>query len=155
MIVLSNYDPPAGTAVAQFIRGLLAPVAQANPLKAEIDSLHSAMVAAYRADPASVARFYTDDAQVIGMGMHSSGRAEVERYWGQSPSGGDWTLQTLEVGGTRDAPWLLGRSTLVGQGGRRMVTDYMAVLARGADGKLRYRIDLFSPADRPMMRSPG
>src|SRR6185503_15980935 len=30
MAVLSNYDPPSATAVAQFIRGLLAPVVQTN-----------------------------------------------------------------------------------------------------------------------------
>lgn len=154
LIVLSSYDPPSGTAAAQFIRSLLQPAAMPNPLKAEIDSLHVAMVAAFKRSPASVAQFYTDDAKIIGMGMRKSGRAEVEAYWSQSMGTTDWTLETFEVGGTRDEPWLLGKSTLVGSGGRRMETDYLAVLQRGADGKLRYRIDLFTSSNRPMLRAP-
>lgn len=146
MIVLSNYDPPAATSVAQYVRSLIAPNPASNPLKAEVDSLHDAMVAAFKRDPPSVARFYTDDATIIGMGMQRRGRAEVDGYWSQGIGATDWTLQALEVGGTREAPWVLGRSTLVGQSGRRMITDYIGILARGADGRLRYRIDLFTPS---------
>ena len=38
-------------------------------LRGEVDSLHAAMTAAFRRDPASVASFYTDDARIIGMGV--------------------------------------------------------------------------------------
>lgn len=147
MIVLSNYDPPSATVIAQYIRSLVQPSAAPNPLTSEIDSLHAAMVAAFKRNPVSVAQFYTDDAKIIGMGMHRSGRAEVEAYWSQSIGPTDWILEALEVGGTRNEPWLLGRSTIVGSGGRRMVTDFLAILQRGPDGKLRYRIDLFTPAN--------
>ena len=128
----------------------------ANPvvLRREIDSLHAAMIAAYKRDPASVANYYTDDARIIGMGAHISGRDSVLKYWGQSAGPTDWQLEILEVGGTTDAPWLLGRSTLLGAGGRHQTTDYLAILARGKDGHLRYRIDLYTPADAPTMRRP-
>jgi CubicO group peptidase (beta-lactamase class C family) len=82
VVVLSNYDPPSATAVAQFIRALVSPSPQAS-LRSEVDALHAAMIAAFKRDPASVARFYTDDAQIIGMGMHRSGREQVNAYWGQ------------------------------------------------------------------------
>jgi CubicO group peptidase (beta-lactamase class C family) len=148
MVVLSNYDPPSATTIAQFIRSRLAAIqsAAANAIRSEVDSLHAAMVAAFKRDPASVARFYADDARIIGMGMRRTGREEVDQYWSQGMRATDWILETVDAGGTRDGPWVLGRSTIVGTGGRRMVTDYMAVLARGTDGRLRYRIDLFTAA---------
>jgi hypothetical protein len=158
LVVLSNYDPPSATTIAQHARSLLTALpAQRQPktaLRGEIDSLHAAMVAAFRQNPASVARFYTDDARIIGMGMHKTGRTEVDAYWSQGMGPTDWVLETLEVGGTRDEPWVLGRSTIGGAGGRRMITDYVAILQRGSDGTLRYRLDLFTPAERPMMRMP-
>jgi CubicO group peptidase (beta-lactamase class C family) len=66
MVVLSNYDPPSATLVAQYIRSLLASNTATTSSQGEIDSLHGAMVNAFKKDPSSVARFYTDDAQIIG-----------------------------------------------------------------------------------------
>jgi hypothetical protein len=80
------------------------------------------------------------------MGRRLKGRAQVDQYWRQSSGAMDWSLEILELGGTRDAPWLLGRSTLVSSSGMRQATDYVGVLERGTDGKLRYRIDFFSRA---------
>jgi hypothetical protein len=53
--------------------------AQPAALKQEIESLHRAMVAAFRHDPATVARFYTDDASILGGGSRSVGREDVNR----------------------------------------------------------------------------
>lgn len=117
--------------------------AQPAGLKQEIDSLHRAMVAAFRQDPTTVARFYTDDASIMGGGSRSVGREEVNRYWASSPKGAEWTLEVLEVGGDSQTPWVRGRSTLAGQGGRRFVTDYVGILKRGADGQLRFYIDMY------------
>ena len=111
-------------------------------LRQEIESLHRAMVAAFRQDPATVARFYTDDASILGGGSRSVGREEVSRYWASSPKGAEWTLEVLEVGGDSQSPWVRGRSTLAGQGGRRFVTDYVGILKRGADGQLRFYVDM-------------
>ena len=133
---------------------LRAQPAAPSTLRTEVESLHASMVAAFKRDPASVASFYTDDARIIGMGSHQSGRVDVDRYWSQGMRASDWILEIVDLGGTPDAPWVLGRSTLVGEGGRRMSTDYLAILARGADGRLRYRIDLYTPAEA-MMRRPG
>jgi ketosteroid isomerase-like protein len=146
--VLSNYDPPSATAVAEHIRGLLrgAPKSAQSALRAEVDSLHAAMVAAFKRSAAGVAQFYTDDAVIQGMGRRLKGRAQVDQYWQQFSGALGWSLEILEFGGTRDSPWLLGRSTLVSSNGMRQATDYVGVLERGTDGKLRYRVDFFSRA---------
>jgi CubicO group peptidase (beta-lactamase class C family) len=146
--VLSNYDPPSATAVAEHIRGLLrgAPKSAQSALRAEVDSLHAAMVAAFKRSAAGVAQFYTDDAVIQGMGRRLKGRAQVDQYWQQFSGALGWSLEILEFGGTRDSPWLLGRSTLVSSSGMRQATDYVGVLERGTDGKLRYRVDFFSRA---------
>jgi ketosteroid isomerase-like protein len=129
--------------------------AQPAALKQEIESLHGAMVAAFRQDPATVARFYTDDASILGGGSRSVGREEVTRYWASSPKGAEWTLEVLEVGGDSQAPWVRGRSTLAGQGGRRFAADYVGILKRGADGQLRFYIDIYVGAPGAVMRAPG
>lgn len=157
MVVLSNYDPPSGTNVAQFIRSLIGPPATPTPgnsLKSEVDALHAEMVAAFKREPASVARFYTDDASILGGGQRSVGRAQVNKYWSEGPMPTDWALETLEVGGEAQAPWVRGRSTLSGEGGRRMVTDFVAILKRQADGRLRYYIDMYVGSGAPVMRAP-
>ena len=129
--------------------------AQPAGLKQEIESLHRAMVVAFKQDPATVARFYTDDASIIGGGSRSVGREEVARYWASSPKGAEWTLEVLEVGGDSQAPWVRGRSTLAGEGGRRFVIDYVGILKRGADGQLRFYIDMYAGAAGAVTRAPG
>jgi ketosteroid isomerase-like protein len=165
MVVLSNYDPPAATEVAQHIRSLIggtfprAPAADPAPrsqgsLRSEIEALHAEMVAAYKREPSSVARFYTDDASILGGGQRAIGREQIDRYWGGGPGAADWILEVLEVGGDRQAPWVRGRSTLVSQSGRRMVTDYVGILKRGADDRLRFYLDMFVAGSPEMRRSP-
>lgn len=158
MVVLSNYDPPAATTVAQYIRSLIgpAPAAQSttSALKTEVDALHAEMIAAFKSEPASVARFYTDDASIMGGGQRAVGRVQVDQYWSQGPMPTDWVLETLEVGGDSQSPWVRGKSTLVGQGGRRMVTDFVAILRRQPDGRLKYYIDMYVGSGAPVMRTP-
>lgn len=126
-------------------------VAQSGPgeqakLRAELETLHAAMTEALRREPASVGRFYTDDARIIGGGRALSGRAEVDAYWAQASMFTDWSLEIIETGGTPSEPWVLGRSTLTSRSGRAMVTTYLAILQRGSDGALRYRIDMYTGA---------
>jgi len=137
-----DYDPPAATEVAPFAWSLLAGPHQ-DSLRAEVETLHAEMVAAYRREPASVAGYYTDDASILGGGGRWMGREAIDQYWSRGPGGADWSLDVLEVGGNRQAPWVRGRSTLVSRSGRRMVTDYVGILKRGPDGILRFYIDIF------------
>jgi hypothetical protein len=112
-------------------------------LEKELNALHAEMIAAFREQPASVARFYTPGAQIIGGGRRVTGD-QIAGYWGSLPAGATWTLEMLDFGGSIAEPWVLGRSTLQRDGGNRMVTDYVAILRRGTDGRLRYHLDMFT-----------
>jgi len=129
--------------------------AQAGTLEQEVRALHTAMVTTYKRDPVSVARFYTDDATIMGGGIRAVGREQVERYWRDGPGGAEWTLEVLEVGSDSTSPWVRGRSTLARPGGQRMVTEYVGILKRGGDGQLRFYVDMFVAAPGVGMRQPG
>lgn len=110
------------------------------------------MVAAFRANPASVAKFYTDDAMIAGGRMRVTGREAVDKYWGGVSGYSDWKLEIIEVGdGT--TPWVRGISTLVGTE-RNSVTEFLGLLKRGTDGKLRFHVDMYIPAAPPPAPRP-
>jgi ketosteroid isomerase-like protein len=132
--------------------------ADGTAIRREIETVNAAMTAAFnRGDYLGAARFYSDDAQIIGPGgMRVTGRAAVDRYWTSLPAGATWKLDVLEVGGGPDSPWQLGRSTLVmpsrsGDGGTpsTSIVDFVAVWRRQADGSLKLYIDMYVPAPRP------
>ena len=95
-----------------------------------------------------MARFYADDATVMGGGARFSGRKEIDTYWASFPREAEWTLEVLEVGGDSKSPWVRGRS-LLGEPGRKMSVDYVGILKRGKDGKLRFYVDIFVASARP------
>jgi CubicO group peptidase (beta-lactamase class C family) len=166
VVVLANAGPPAATglltAVLNRIAGVSSPpilpaapsqsTTQApdrtrpTPLRAEIDALHAAMMAAFREEPSSVAGYYTADARILGGGRRYRGTEEVRAYWSQVPGGATWTLEVADVGGSAEEPWVLARSTLSRPGGSGMAVDYLAILKRDASGRLRYHIDIFTMA---------
>src|SRR5688572_16112721 len=123
--------------------------AQEKTLRQEIETLHAGMVAAFKRDPATVSRFYTDDARVLGGGGRHVGREQVDQYWRQTPAGADWTLEVLEVGGDSQTPWVRGLSTLQSPSGRRFVAEYIGVLKRQPDGQLKFYVDIFTAAGSP------
>ena len=125
----------------------------ATPLRSEVEALHSAMLAAFRRDPAAVADFYTDDARILGGGGRYIGREQVNQYWKQSPAGAEWQLEIMEVGGDKDTPWVRGISTLQSQSGRRLVTEYVGLLRRQPDNTLKFYVDIYTSTSP--MRAPG
>jgi hypothetical protein len=134
--------------------GLVWPQAQnartggpASVIRDEVQALHAEMIAAFREKPANVASYYASDARIMGGGGRYSG-SEIASYWSQIAHATSWSLDVLDAGGGRDEPWVLGRSTLTLQSGQRMVTDYLAILRRDANGKLKYYIDMFTSAAR-------
>lgn len=125
---------------------LASPLDAQPSLKQETESLFAAMVAAFKSDPPSVARYYTDDATILGGGQRSSGRAEIDRYWVGATMFADWKLEVIEVGGDGPSPWVRGRSTLAGRSGRTMVTEFIGLLRRQGDGTLRFHVDMYVAA---------
>ena len=95
------------------------------------------MMSASRDQPANVARYYTDDARILGGGRRYKGTEEVRTNFSQVPAGANWTLTIVDVGGSAAEPWVPGRSTLGRAGTQGMTVDYLAVLRRGAEGRLR------------------
>lgn len=126
-------------------------------IRRELSAVNAAMAATFnRGDYLGAARFYSDDAQIIGAGgVRVSGREGVDRYWTSLPAGSTWRLDVLDAGGSRDSMWQLGRSTLVtpsrnGDGTTNTsIVDFLGVWKRQPDGTLKLYIDMYVPTPRP------
>jgi ketosteroid isomerase-like protein len=125
-------------------------------IRQEIERVNAAMTAAFnRGDYLAAARFYTDDAQIIGDGVRVVGREAVDRYWTSIPRGATWTLDVLDAGGGSSSPWQLGRSTLVmpsrsGDGRTHTsIVDFVGIYRRQSDGSLKLAIDMYVAPPRP------
>jgi ketosteroid isomerase-like protein len=126
-------------------------------IRRELAAINEAMATTFnRGDYLGAARFYSDDAQIIGPGgVRVTGRAAIDRYWTSMPAGATWRLDVLDAGGGHGAPWQLGRSTLVtpsrnGDGTTNTsIVDFLGVWKRQADGTLKLYIDMYVPAPRP------
>jgi ketosteroid isomerase-like protein len=106
-----------------------------------------------RGDLAAVARFYSDDAQMISGGTEIRGRREIDRFWGKILHPSSLQMQTLEVGGSKDEPFQLVRSILVEQAGAHAdtsLTTCLLIWRRGPDGQLRIFIDMFAHTPRDL-----
>jgi ketosteroid isomerase-like protein len=117
-------------------------------LHAEIQAVNDSMVAAFnRGDLLAVARFYTDDARIDGeRGTLVVGRDAVDKYWSGIRNAKSWRLEVLAVGGHRDQPWQIGRSTLIqtgAQGDRTSTVEFLAIWRREANGGLRLAVDYY------------
>ena len=130
---------------------LLAPAAlhaQRSALRQEIDSLNRAMEQAFaKGDMAAVAKFYADDAKLMGpRGADISGRAAIDRYWQEIKGAKSWKLEVIEVGGDRTTAYQVGRSTLVTAGGggdRTSVSRFVVIWKRQPDDKFRIALDFY------------
>lgn len=126
-------------------------------IRRELAAVNAAMAATFnRGDYVGAARFYADDAQIIGAGgVRVTGRQGIDRYWTSIPPGATWRLDVLDAGGSRDSMWQLGRSTLVtpsrnGDGTTNTsIVDFLGVWKRQPDGTLKMYIDMYVPTPRP------
>jgi len=140
--------PPALTAQAGSQAG-----AQATSLRAEIEAVNRGMEAAFaKGDLLGVARFYADDAVLMGPdGERVRGRAEVDRYWTGIRNPRRWTLEVLDVGGSATEAYQLGRSSLVQLSDgkeRTSVTDFIVIWKRRPGGEWRIAVDMW-PGSAP------
>ncbi|MFN2563691.1 MAG: nuclear transport factor 2 family protein [Gemmatimonadaceae bacterium] len=125
-------------------------------IRRDLEAANAAMTATFnRGDYLGAARFYTDDAQIIGPdNVRVTGRAAIDRYWTSIPAGATWKLEVLDAGGSHASPWQLGRSTLVTPGREAGAThtsivDFVAIWRRQPDRSLKLYIDMYVPAPRP------
>ena len=117
-------------------------------LRAEIEGINRELEAAFnRKDMLAVARYYADDARLIGpRGQEIRGRAAIDAYWLGVRNPKSWRLEAFDIGGSRNEAYQFGRSTLVQEGtagDRTSVADFVVIWKRGADGRLRMALDFY------------
>lgn len=111
----------------------------------EVAALNRAMeAAAAGADARGAAAFYTDDGVIrTARRILVRGRAAIEQYFAQIKNA-LWKLDVIQVGGHPDAPYQVGRSTLI-HGARpdTSVVEFVVYWRRQPDGTLRIELDYF------------
>jgi ketosteroid isomerase-like protein len=117
-------------------------------IRKEVEEVNRAMEAAFnRKDLLAAARFYADDATIIGpRGERVRGRERIDQYWTSIRNPVSWKLDVLEIGGSRDEPWQVGRSTLVTGNPPEVhssITDFIVLWRRQRDGTLKIYIDMY------------
>lgn len=130
-------------------------LAAQSPLRSQVDSLHAAMVAAFKSDQASTTKYYTNDAVIVGAGTRVLGREGIDRYWSGTTPGSEWRLEVVDVGGEASAPWVVGRSYFGRPGGNPFITEFLGLLKRGPDGQLRFRVDAYAAATGTAPANPA
>ena len=120
-----------------------------DALKAEIEAVNRQMEAAFgRKDLLAVAKFYADDARLIGpRGQEVRGRAAIDAYWVNVRNPKSWRLEAFDIGGGPNEAYQFGRSTLVQEnasGDRTSVTDFVVIWKRGSDGQWKIALDFYN-----------
>jgi len=87
---------------------------QGMHVKKTIDSLNAEMEKAFNAnDMVKVAAFYADDAEIAADNYSVKGRANLDKYWlSLKDKGRGWKLTVIEIGGTGEFVYELGKSDL-------------------------------------------
>ena len=124
------------------------PTAERVAIEREVEGQALRMMQAFeRGDLKAVARFYTDDARLYTSGKRAEGRAEIDAFWQRVRHPHSWTMQTVDVGGSRDEPFILVRSTLVEKWANHADTSRTMCLMtwrREGDGELRIENDVYA-----------
>jgi ketosteroid isomerase-like protein len=96
----------------------------------------------------AVAQSYADDATIyFSPGRKVRGREAIDRYWQGVKGAKDWKRKVLEVGGTREAIYEIGKSSLTTQIDGKESTydcDYIVIRKQQQDGTYRTYADIFN-----------
>ncbi|MDQ6831485.1 MAG: nuclear transport factor 2 family protein [Gemmatimonadota bacterium] len=120
-------------------------------LRKEIEMRDIALCEAIRkGDPAAIARFYDEDAQIKGPQTRVTGRSAIEQYWASMEGIMQFKLEVQEVGGAKDSAWESGRTHLVREiDGRKRsgVVDFVKIWNRDSKGELRVHVEMYNYAN--------
>ena len=115
-------------------------------------------IAFNRGDAAAVAALYTDDATLLPPNSKTlQGRQAIQDFWTGGLQMGlkDVTLTTVDVGGSDDTAYSIGKYTLniqpEGQEGMSDSGKYVVVWKRQADDTWKYHVDIWNSS----MPTPG
>jgi len=109
-----------------------------------IDSLNKEMEKAFNEnDMAKVATFYADDAEIAAENYSVKGRSNLDNYWASlKDKGRGWKLTVVEIGGTGEFIYELGKSDLSHLRGNnptpvKSITNFILIWKLQKDGSYK------------------
>ena len=118
-------------------------------VRRQIAQLNQQMVTTLkRGDLLGVARFYADDATIFfhrGQKLH--GRKTIDGYWTSIKGAKDWKLDVIEVGGSADEIYQIGKSSFTSEAGGKeqsYVCDFVVIWKRQKDGAYKIYVDIYN-----------
>ena len=109
-----------------------------------IDSLTREMEKVFNQnDMAKVASFYADDAEIAGENYSVKGRSNLDNYWASlKDKGRGWKLTVVEIGGTGEYIYELGKSDLSHLRGNdpnpvKSITNFLLIWKMQKDGSYK------------------
>jgi ketosteroid isomerase-like protein len=120
-----------------------------DSLRRIVDECNRQSIDAFKkGDMLAVARLYADDATIyFPRGKKVTGRQAIDRMWMSIKGPKDWKLETIEVGGTKEAIYEVGRSSLTTSVDGKDSTytcDYVVIWKRQKDGSYRTHTDIYN-----------
>lgn len=101
-----------------------------------------------RGDLLGVARFYADDATILfHRGRKIQGRQAIDAYWTSIKGAKDWKLDVIEVGGSWDGVYQIGKSSFTSEvdGKESNYTcDFLIIWKRQKDGAYKIYVDSYN-----------
>ena len=101
-----------------------------------------------RGDMLGVSRFYADDAMMVfHRGQKLQGRKAIDDYWTSIKGAKDWKLDVIEVGGSRDEVYQIGKSSFTSESNGKENTytcDFVVIWKRQADGAYKIKVDIYN-----------
>ncbi len=125
-----------------------------SPLWRKVEQMNRKQIEAFNTgDLLGVARIYADDATIyfpryqLKQGRKIQGREAIDKYWLAIKKPKEWKLEITEVGGTKDAIWEIGKSTLTEERDGKDSTyigDFVVIWKRQKDGTYRIHTDIYN-----------
>ncbi|MEJ7576812.1 MAG: nuclear transport factor 2 family protein [Pyrinomonadaceae bacterium] len=101
-----------------------------------------------RGDLLGVSRFYADDAMILfHRGQKIQGRKAIDAYWTSIKGAKDWKLDVIEVGGSRDEVYQIGKSSFTSEADGKENTytcDFIVIWKRQTDGAYKIQVDIYN-----------
>lgn len=123
-------------------------------LRRKVEDMNRKQIEAFnKGDLLGVARIYADDATIYfprysqKKGGSIQGREAIDKYWLDIGKPKEWKLEITEVGGTKDAIWEIGKSTLTAEydgEDSTYVGDFIVIWKRQKDGSYRIHTDIYN-----------
>ena len=125
-----------------------------SSLRRIVEEMNRKQIEAFnKNDLLGVARIYADDATIYfphypsKQGRKIQGREAIDKYWLAIKKPKEWKLEVVEVGGTKDAIWVIGKSTLTEEFDGKdstYVGDFVVIWKRQKDGSYRIQTDIYN-----------